>query len=151
MTKLFFQQLMQKIVVAKQGEDVHTPMLPQMICADYIDQYDLDAHIKSIQDLYRHKCGVMLSALDKYMPDCVKYTRPEGGLFVWLTLPDSVPLSEFVKKALERKVAVVPGTAFNCDESAPSQSFRITYSTPSEEQIVAGVKVIAEIAASYGI
>ena len=85
------------------------------------------------------------------MPKSVKYTRPEGGLFVWLTLPATVPLSDFVKKALDRKVAVVPGTAFNCDESAPSQSFRITYSTPSEEQVVRGVKILAEIAASYGI
>ncbi len=143
------EKLMQKIVVAKQGEDVHTPMLPQMICADYIEQYDLDAHIKGIQDLYRHKCSVMLDALDKYMPDCVKYTHPEGGLFLWCTLPEEIELSAFVKAALERKVAVVPGTAFNCDESASSDAFRVTYATPSEEQITEGIKILGELVTEF--
>ena len=143
------EKLMQKIVVAKQGEDVHTPMLPQMICADYIEHYDLDAHIKSIQDLYRHKCGVMLSALDKYMPDCVKYTRPEGGLFLWCTLPEGIELNEFVQAALKRKVAVVPGTAFNCDTSAPSDAFRVTYATPTEEQITEGIKILGELVTDF--
>lgn len=143
------EKLMSKIVVAKQGEDVHTPMLPQMICADYIEQYDLDAHIKGIQDLYRHKCSVMLDALDKYMPDRVKYTRPEGGLFLWCTLPEDIELNEFVQAALKRKVAVVPGTAFNCDESDPSNAFRVTYATPSEEQIVTGIRILGETVTEF--
>lgn len=143
------EKLMQKIVVAKQGEDVHTPMLPQMICADYIEQYDLDAHIKSIQDLYRHKCGIMLEALDKYMPDCVKYTRPEGGLFLWCALPEGIELNEFVQAALKRKVAVVPGTAFNCDTEAGSNAFRVTYATPTEEQITEGIKILGELVAEF--
>ena len=139
----------QKMVVAKQVEDVHTNQLFQMVCAEYMEKYDLDAHIERAKDIYRKKCSLMLSALDEYMPVCVKYTRPCGGLFVYVTLPSHINLSEFVKKALELGVAVVPGTAFNSDESMGSSSFRITYSTPSEEQIVRGVKILSELVSTY--
>lgn len=141
-------RIFSKMVVAKQVEDVHTNQFFQMLCAQYMQKFDFDAHISDIRALYRRKCGIMLKALDKYMPDCVSYTRPEGGLFIWCTLPETVRLDDFVKKSLERFVAVVPGTAFNCDESAPSSSFRITYSTPTEEQIVEGVKIISDVAKS---
>jgi 2-aminoadipate transaminase len=139
------EAVFQKIVVAKQVEDVHTNQFFQMLCADFIEKYGLDEHIASVSELYRSKCELMLGELDKNMPKCVKYTRPEGGLFVWLTLPDKICLNDFVKKALEKKVAVVPGTAFSPEESEISHSFRITYSTPSREQIVRGVKILADI------
>jgi len=134
-----------KIVVAKQVEDVHTNQFFQMLCAEFIDRYGLDSHIENIRKIYRRKCGIMLDALDTYMPSSVKYTRPDGGLFVWLTLPEELDLGIFVKKAMEKKVAVVPGTAFTPDENAPSHSFRITYSTPSDNQLTEGVKIISRV------
>ncbi len=137
-------ELITKLVVAKQVEDVHTNQFFQMLCHRYITECDIDAHIAGIRKLYKHKCGLMLSELDRVMPDCVKYTRPEGGLFIWCTLPDSIDQGEFIKKAMEKKVAVVPGQAFNCDTLAPSQCFRLNYSTPSDEQIVAGVGYLAD-------
>lgn len=137
--------LIQKMVVAKQVEDVHTNIFFQMICAEYMSQYDLDAHIEKIRTLYREKCHLMLDCLDKYVPRQVKYTRPEGGLFIWCTLPEKIKLSDFIAKAAEKKVFVVPGTAFNCDESAPSDSFRLNYSTPSNEDIERGTKILGEI------
>ena len=138
------EAIVQKMVVAKQVEDVHTNIFFQMLCHRYIAECDMDAHIADIQKLYRHKCGLMLSELDKNMPDCVKYTRPEGGLFLWCTLPDSIPQPEFVKMAMAKKVAVVPGQTFNSDPNSPSQSFRLNYSTPSDEQIVTGVASLCE-------
>jgi len=140
-------EIVGKMIVAKQVEDVHTNQFFQMLCADFIEKYGLDDHVADIRKIYRRKCGIMLDALDKYMPKEVKFTRPEGGLFVWLTLPDEIPLEGFVQRALARKVAVVPGTAFTPDENAPSQSFRITYSTPTDKQLVDGVKILSEIAA----
>jgi Transcriptional regulators containing a DNA-binding HTH domain and an aminotransferase domain (MocR family) and their eukaryotic orthologs len=137
--------LMQKIVVAKQVEDVHTNIFFQMLCQRFIEKYGLDEHIANVRALYRSKCFKMLTALDKYMPKEVSYTRPEGGLFIWCTLPDSIDLDEFVKRALAKKVAVVPGTAFNCDVTAPSKSFRITYSTPTDEQTERGIIILADI------
>ncbi len=139
------ETLLQKMVVAKQVEDVHTNQFFQMLCAKFIEQYDLDAHIESIRNLYREKCNCMLRALDEHMPAGVTYTRPEGGLFLWCTLPDHVPMAEFVKKASENLVFVVPGTTFNCDLSAPSQSFRLNYSTPSMEQITEGVATLGRL------
>ena len=87
----------------------------------------------------------MLECLDKYMPKEVKFTRPEGGLFLWCTLPEGIALSDFVNRAKEALVFVVPGTAFNCDESAPSDSFRLNYSMPSDEEIEKGVKILGDI------
>ena len=91
----------------------------------------------------------MLEAMDKHFPDYVKYTRPDGGLFLWCELPDDIELTEFVQKALSEKVAVVPGTAFNCDTEAPSKAFRLNYSTPSDEQIVRGIEILGKILKSY--
>lgn len=139
------EQAIQKMVVAKQTEDVHTNLFFQMLCAEYMARYDLDAHIEGIRALYRDKCACMLDALDRYMPKSVQYTRPDGGLFLWCTLPESVSLSSFVSAASDNKVFVVPGTTFNCDLTAPSQSFRLNYSTPSKEQIEEGVRKLGAV------
>lgn len=136
--------LTQKMVVCKQVEDVHTNTFFQMVCHRYMTELDMDAHIRSIREVYRHKCSLMLSCLDEMMPKSVTYTRPEGGLFIWCTLPDNIPCDGVVKAALERKVAVVPGTAFNCDEHAPSPSFRLNYSMPSDDQIKRGVEALSD-------
>lgn len=139
------KELISKIVVAKQVEDVHTNVLFQMIVANFIDEYDLDEHIESIRKLYAHKAGLMLKALDEYMPECVKYTRPEGGIFLWCTLPESIKLSDFIAKCSENNVFVVPGTAFLPNEDEPTRSFRLNYSMPSDEDIDRGIKILAEI------
>ena len=87
----------------------------------------------------------MLKALDEYMPECVKYTRPEGGIFLWCTLPESIKLSDFIAKCSENNVFVVPGTAFLPNEDEPTRSFRLNYSMPSDEDIDRGIKILAEI------
>ncbi len=135
-----------KMVVAKQVEDVHTNNFFQMLCHRYMTERDIDGHIEKIREIYRSKAELMLAELDKNMPKCVKYTRPEGGLFLWCTLPDGTDSSAFIKKALEKKVAVVPGTAFNCDTEAPSDSFRLNYSMPFDEDIVRGIGILSDIA-----
>lgn len=138
------EEVIQKVVVAKQVNDVHTNIFFQMVCDRFISQYDLEAQIASICDMYGAKCRLMLSEMDKNFPDSVKYTRPEGGLFLWCTLPQHIDVQAFVKKALEKKVAVVTGAAFLTDESQTPHTFRMNYSMPSDEQIVTGVKALAE-------
>lgn len=140
------QDVISKMVVAKQVEDVHTNNFFQMLCHRYMTERDIDGHIEKIRAIYRAKAELMLAELDKNMPKCVKYTRPEGGLFLWCTLPNGTDSSAFIKKALEKKVAVVPGTAFNCDTEAPSDSFRLNYSMPSDEDIVRGIGILSDIA-----
>ena len=137
-------QIISKLVVAKQVEDVHTNIFFQMICERFMNNFDMDGHIQKIQKLYKEKCSLMLDTLDRTMPDCVKYTRPEGGLFLWCTLPDNISMPDLVQRCLKKNVAIVPGTAFNCDTEAPSSSFRLNYSTPSSEQIEKGIKILSE-------
>ena len=143
--------IISKMVVAKQVEDVHTNIFFQMLCYRYMTEYDLNGHIRDIRAIYRRKCGLMLECLERELPAAVSFTRPEGGLFVWCTLPQDCDMDAFVKQALEKRVAVVPGTAFLCDPDGKSQSFRINYSTPSDEEIREGCRRLGEAARSFGI
>ena len=139
--------LVSKIVVAKQVEDVHTNMFFQMVCAKYMSEYDLEEHIAKIRKLYSHKAGLMISALEKFMPSDVKFTRPDGGIFLWCSLPEGYDLGEFIKRCSEKSVFVVPGTAFLPDESEITRSFRLNYSMPSDEEITRGIKLLADVIA----
>ncbi len=141
------ETVVQKMVVAKQVEDVHTNQFFQMIVAGFMQECDMDAHIAKIRALYKHKAELMIAALEKYMPKEVKFTRPEGGLFLWCTLPEGVSLADFMKESIAQKVFVVTGKAFNCDEEADSDSFRLNYSMPSDEEIEKGIKILGDIIA----
>ncbi len=141
--------LMQKIVVAKQTNDVHTNVLSQMVCARYIENYDLDAQIQKIREIYKRKANLMLHALDNQMDARVWHSAPEGGLFVWCRLPDKMPNAPLVSLAMKRKVAIVPGEAFLSDPNGVSDGFRLNFSTPTDEQIVHGVSLLCEAVSEY--
>lgn len=138
------KELVQKIVVVKQVNDVHTNLFFQMVASKFIDTYGLDDHIAFINKLYRDKCGLMLSELDRYVGEKAIYTRPEGGLFIWLTVKGADG-DEIAKRAIANKIAVVTGTSFNPIQGGPSDSIRLNYSTPSDEQIVEGVKRLSAV------
>lgn len=138
-----------KMTVGKQAADVHTPCLNQMIVDEWFKRYDVDAHITKIQDIYRKKLNLMCDCIDKELGDFVEYVRPEGGLFIWCKLPDSVNMLEFVQKAVKKKVAVVPGNAFLMNDTDSTQYIRMNFSTPSDENIVKGVKILGEVAKEY--
>ena len=93
----------------------------------------------------------MLDRLEKELPKSIKFTHPEGGLFIWCTLPNSVDANRFIKEAAARNVRIVPGATFNCDTEAPSQCFRLNFSTPSDEQIVKGVGILGSLAREMGV
>ncbi len=139
------KELVSKIVVAKQVEDVHTNVFFQMVCYRYIKECDLEAHIEKIRRLYKHKAELMLNALDKYMPSDVSFTRPQGGIFLWCSLPEGMKLSDFIARCSDKNVFVVPGTAFLPNESEPTRSFRLNYSMPTDDEIENGIKIIAQV------
>ena len=139
------KDLIQKIVVVKQTNDVHTNLFFQMLCTRFISEYGLDDHIAGIKKLYRDNCMTMLSEMDAKFPENVKYTRPEGGLFLWVTMPDSVDMNEFIKKTVAAEVAVVPGATFLPDTGMVSHSFRMNYSMPTKDQIIKGVGILADV------
>ncbi|MFA9380144.1 MAG: PLP-dependent aminotransferase family protein, partial [Acetanaerobacterium sp.] len=107
--------VIQKIVVAKQASDVHTSILSQMICAQFLSRVNFDEHIARLREIYRKKCALMITGMDAGFGGKVEYTRPEGGLFLWCTLPADSDMMGFCKEAVQRKVAVVPGSAFMPD------------------------------------
>ena len=142
-------EILAKMIVGKQTSDVHTPMFCQMLVYEWLQNCDVDAHIKKMQDIYRKKINLMCDMLDAELSDFITYVRPQGGLFLWAKLPDSVDVTEFSKKAVMNKVAVVPGTAFMTSEDVPTQYIRLNFSTPSDDDIVKGIKILAELAKEY--
>ena len=140
------EPVVQKMVVAKQSEDVHSNIFFQMLTYRYMTEKNLDAHIAGIRTLYRDKCALMLNTLDAHMPKSVTYSRPEGGLFIWMTLPDSIDMMTYVRETLKQGVAVVPGNTFLCDTEGSINAVRLNYSTPSDEEIVRGCEILAKVA-----
>lgn len=138
--------LMKSLVIAKQGSDVHTNVWSQRICAQLLTRTDMDRHIEEIRQIYREKAEYMMRLLDEKCPQ-IRYVRPEGGMFLWGTLPDGIDMQEFVKRCLERKLAVVPGNAFLVDETQPCQNFRMNFSTPTKANIEKGVEIMAAVLA----
>ncbi|MDR3644684.1 MAG: aminotransferase class I/II-fold pyridoxal phosphate-dependent enzyme, partial [Clostridia bacterium] len=134
-----------KLVVAKQVSDVHTNLFFQMLTHRFITQCDLDAHIERIRAIYRHKSSLMLDSMDACLKDGSVFTRPEGGLFIWCTLPAKIDMLAFCKKAAAAGVAVVPGVAFSAAESDACNSYRLNFSTPSDAQIEKGIAVLGGI------
>lgn len=137
------EEIIGKMTVAKQVNDVHTPVLNQYIAAKWMEKYDVDKHIEKCRELYGHQCRLMLSEMDKKFPKNVKYTRPEGGIFIWVTLPEGVDAGEIVKKCAERKVAFVPGSTFMTDIEKTSNCFRLNYSTMTDDKIILGIDILS--------
>lgn len=135
--------------IGKQVSDVHTGVLNQMIVSRWFNEYDVDRHIEDIRKIYKRKLDLMCDCLDEYCKGFITYVRPQGGLFVWAKLPDNVDMLAYVNALLERKVAVVPGSAFMTDDTALCSYIRLNFSTPSDEDIVKGVKIMSEVAEQF--
>ena len=135
-----------KIEMLKQVNDVHTPMLTQLMCVEFMKKYDIDKYIAKNRDLYGKKCAAMVEAMEKYFPKGkVKYTVPEGGIFLWCECPTIDDIAPIVDKCLEKKVAIVPGNNFEIDINAPSNMFRLNYSSATIEKITEGIRRLGEV------
>lgn len=142
--------LLAKMIVAKQGEDVHTNQWAQMVCHEFMTTHDYEAHLEKLRTIYKEKAELMMSLLDEYLvPAGITYDRPEGGLFIWCRLPDGVDMADFCTKAVkEHKVAVVPGSAFNV-QGEHLQTFRVNFSTPTNDAMREGVARLGAFAREY--
>ncbi len=138
------REIIRKVTKCKQISDVHTTTLMQAVCDVYLRDYDVDAHIRQICDRYRESRDVMLDALAGMDPR-VRYTRPEGGLFLWVTLPEGCDAEKLIDATLAKgKVVMVSGGAFTVEPGGFSNCFRLNFSMPTHEQIRRGVAVIRE-------
>lgn len=134
-----------KMTVCKQTSDVHTNIWSQMVAYEFMTGYDYEAHLGRIRKIYEHKAGLMMDCFDRELGDRLTCNRVEGGLFLWPTLPEGIDMPAFCKEAVQHKVAVVPGNAFLMDEEEPCQSFRINFSTPTDEQLERGLAILGDL------
>ena len=134
------KEIIQKVVIAKQVSDVHTPVLTQLLAYEYMTRYDLEGLIVRMRENYAHKCGTMLQAIERYFPGDVAYTRPGGGLFIWCDLGHGLNTLTLSQKAIEKKVVYVPGNTFMTDMDKPCSMLRLNYSTMPDDKIIEGIR-----------
>ncbi len=139
-------RFMDVFVRMKQASDLCTSKLTQHLAARFFLDYDMDAHLDLLRRRYRTKRDAMLAALSRHMPEDegIVWTRPDGGLFLWVQLPEEIDTEEMFPRALEKKVAYVIGNAFYVDGSG-SNAMRLCYSVVSEEKIEEGIKRLSEV------
>lgn len=137
------KEIVSKITVCKQVSDVHTNIWAQAVCAEFLKRTDMVTYLEGLRAVYRRKCNLMADGIRQHFSKRVRWEMPEGGLFLWCTLPEDCDMPAFCKKAVsEYQIAVVPGNAFLVDESAKTSSFRMNFSTPTDEQIVKGTEIL---------
>lgn len=138
------RELLKHISVAKEASDLHTNIFAQYLIWDYLQNNDLDMHITKIKELYGKQARAMMEAMDRYFPPTVKYTKPQGGMFLWLTLPEGMSAMSLFPKALEKKVAFVPGDPFYTD-IRNANTMRLNYTNADSETIVEGIHRLGDL------
>ncbi len=136
-------EVLEKFNLIKQGADLQSSTTVQMELAQFISDNDVEAHIQKIIDIYGKRKQVMVDAMKEFFPEGVTFTNPEGGLFLWVTLPEHMNAREVAAKAIEEKVAYVPGDAFFANEPKMN-CFRCNYSCMPEDRIREGVQRLAK-------
>lgn len=134
----------EKIVIAKQSSDLCTPTFVQKIAVRYLKSGVFESNLKKTIDLYHQRRDVMISEMEKCMPKGVSWTHPEGGMFLFITLPDNMNTLELFHKAIEKKVAFVTGNVFYCDGSG-TNTMRLNFSYVNNEKAKEGIKRLAKI------
>jgi 2-aminoadipate transaminase len=140
------EAVIRRLVQVKQGVDLHTSLLVQMIVYEVVRGGFLEGQMPRLCSAYRERRDVMLTAMARHFPPGVSWTRPRGGLFLWVTLPPSLNVEELLAAALRRKVAFVPGTPFYAGGQGPS-ALRLNFSYPRPEQIETGIQRLGEVLA----
>lgn len=140
-------EILEKLVMAKQTADLCTSSFVQKIIARYIEKGLLDKNLKNTIDLYRERRTLMIGCFKKYMPEGVSWTEPQGGLFLFVTLPPEMDADEIFKKALEKNVAFVAGSSFFCNNSGHN-TMRINFSFSNNVEIEEGVRRLSQVICS---
>lgn len=139
------EDILRKLVIAKQSADVCTNVLGQRIAHEYIARGHIDPQIEKIKKSYSRKMDIMLKGMDEFMPDGIEWTKPDGGMFLWVDLPDWMDSSELLKKALKKRVAFVTGKAFFADPKDGTTSLRLNFTHPSDQMITEGLRRLGSV------
>lgn len=138
------EQVFQNTVIAKQASDLHCSTIEQRAAARLLQSFDYDGHVRHLCEVYGDRCLAMRNAIDRYFPAQVQSTRPEGGLFLWVELPERINAEEIFKEAIIERVAFVPGTPFFACEPKPN-FMRLNFSNQNPETIEEGIKRIGKV------
>ena len=140
------KELREKLMSYKATADLHTNIFSQMVLAQYLADNDVDEHIEKTKVLYKAKSDLMVECLKKYLPAGCELTPTQGGMFLWVTLPNGLSAIDLYRKALARGVAICPGDPFYETQRNVS-SFRINYSNSTDEAIEKGIRILGEACA----
>lgn len=135
--------ILNKYVIFKQGADLHTNVFAQMLADEFINNYDFWGHIEKIKSVYFKRKNVMLEAIEQFLPREVKVTNPNGGLFLWMELPQNMSSKNLLEKCIDKKVAFVSGKSFFTDGKGDN-TMRLNFSNMQEDRIIEGIKRIGE-------
>lgn len=138
------EEIMEKLIVAKQASDLHTNYFGQRVIFQYLQDNNYDEHIDLIRGAYKNQRDAMVSAIREYFPEKVKYTQPEGGMFLWVTLPEGLSSMDAFNLAIEKKVAFVPGNPFYIKKENIN-TLRLNFSSVDEKTIRIGIKRLAGV------
>ncbi len=138
------EAMIHRLVQGKQGADLHSSTFDQMIANDVAQRGILKAHIKKIRQVYGERRDTMLDALTELWPEGCSWTKPEGGLFLWARVPEQINTTKFMRKALEKKVAYVPGSNFFPQEDGGFDAMRLNFSNSEPDKIVEGIRRLGE-------
>ena len=133
-----------KAETIKEGWDLQCNQFTQLMVLEYLNNFDIDAHVNRIRETYRARCNKMLEGIEKEFPKNIKYTRPDGGMFIWAELPNNLSADEILDKALDNGVAYVPGASFFTDPGH-CNTLRLNYTTVSEKEIEDGIKLLGQV------
>ena len=138
--------LVRRLELAKQAADLHTAQLTQMVVHEVVKDGFLDQHIPTIRQLYGDQCQVMLDAMKEHFPAGVSWTQPEGGMFIWVTLPQQIDAMKLLEQSLAARVAFVPGAPFYANDPA-TNTLRLSFVTVPPERIREGIAVLGKLIA----
>ena len=139
--------LVRRLELAKQAADLHTAQLTQMVVHDVVKDGFLDQHIPTIRTLYGNQCQAMLDAMDEHFPAGVTWTRPEGGMFIWVTLPGQIDAMKLLDQAIAARVAFVPGAPFYANDPE-TNTLRLSFVTVPPERIREGIAILGKLIAT---
>lgn len=141
------KEIVDKLIVSKQAADLHTSSFVQRVLHEFLIHNDIDRHIQTIRAVYKKQRDAMVSSIEKYLPSDIQCTRPEGGMFLWLTLPEGLSSMELFEDAIQENVAFVPGLPFYVDGSG-ANTMRLNFSNVGEEAIEEGIRRLAKVLSS---
>jgi len=138
------KELLTRLIIAKQATDLCTNSFGQVLAHEYFARGLFPPHLERIKALYNRKRELMLAAMDEYFPQGVEWTKPEGGMFLWATLPEEVDAREMLRRAISKKVAYVSGTAFYANGGG-RHAMRLSFTHPPDEDIPEGVRRLGRV------